>query len=256
MTATGGPAILKKNEVASVGDDAIRTIGTLRETSLHAALKTWYARPGDELEASVEGYQIDLRRGAQLIEIQTRNFAALKRKLTQLVEFYPVRLVHPIAQEKWIVRLGRDGVTPLTRRKSPRRGRVDQLFAELVSFPELVAHPNFTLEVLMTREEEILRPAGRSNGRRVSWRRKGWEICDRRLLGVIDQVVLASPADFLRFLPDALPQPFTSRDLAVATGQSLYVVQKITYCLRKMGTIGSAGKRGGALLYTIPIRER
>ena len=80
-----------------MGDDAIRTIGTLRETSLHAALKTWYACPGDELEASVEGYQIDLRRGAQLVEIQTRNFAALKRKLTQLVERHPVRRVHPIA---------------------------------------------------------------------------------------------------------------------------------------------------------------
>ena len=238
-----------------MSSDFASGIGTLRETSLHAALKAWYAEPGDELEASVEGFQIDLRRGPQLIEIQTRNFAALKRKLTQLVERHPVRLVHPIAQEKWIVRLGRDGA-PLTRRKSPRRGRVDHLFAELVSFPELVAHPNFTLEILMTREEEILRPVGRGKGRRASWRRKGWEICDRRLLGVVEQIVLVSPADFLRFLPDALPQPFTSRDLAVATGQSLYVVQKITYCLRKMGTIGSAGKRGGALLYTIPIRER
>ncbi len=232
--------------------DATHTIGTLRETSLHAALKTWYARPGDVLEASVEGYQIDLRRGPQLIEIQTRNFAALKRKLTQLVERHPVRLVHPIPQEKWIVRLGRDGVTPVSRRKSLRRGRVDQLFAELVSFPDLVAHPNFTLEILMTREEEILRPAGRGNGRRASWRRKGWEICDRRLLDVVDQVVLASPADFLRFLPETLPRSFTSRDLAVATGQSLYLAQKITYCLRKMGAIESAGKRGGALLYTLP----
>ena len=45
---------------------------------------------------------------------------------------------------------------------------------------------------------------------------------------------------------------FTSRDLAVATGQSLYLAQKITYCLRKMGMIASAGKRGGALLYTLP----
>ncbi|MBM2850413.1 MAG: hypothetical protein HW418_3355 [Anaerolineales bacterium] len=76
--------------------DATHTIGTLRETSLHAALKAWYAQPGDEMEASVEGYQIDLRRGAQLIEIQTRNFAALKRKLTQLVERHPVRLVGPL----------------------------------------------------------------------------------------------------------------------------------------------------------------
>ena len=232
-----------------MSSDFASGIGTLRETSLHAALKAWYAQPGDELEASVEGFQIDLRRGPQLIEIQTRNFAALKRKLTCLVERHPVRLVHPIAQEKWIVRLGRDGA-PLTRRKSPRRGRVDHLFVELVSFPDLVAHPNVTLEVLLTQEEEILRPADRSNGRRASWRRKGWEICDRRLLGVVEQVVLTSPVDFHRFLPDTLPQPFTSRDLSGVTEQPLYLAQKITYCLRKMGAIKSTGKRGGALLFT------
>ena len=161
-----------------------------------------------------------------------------------------MRLVHPIAQEKWIVRLKRDGVTPVSRRKSPKRGRVEQLFLELVSFPELVAHPNFTLEILMTREEEILRPAGWGNGRRASWRRKGWEICDRRLLNIVEQVVFASPSDFRIFLPDTLPQPFTSHDLAVATGQPLDLAQKITYCLRKMGTIESVGQHGRARLYT------
>ncbi len=230
--------------------DAAHIIGTLRETPLHAARKACSARPGDELEASVEGYQIDLRRDAQLLEFQTHNFAALKRKLTQLIERHPVRLVYPIAQEKWIVRLGRDDAIPLTRRKSLKLGRIDQLFTELVSFPELVAHPNFTLEVLMTREEEILRPARRSNGRRASWRRKGWEICDQCLLGIVEQVVLASPPEFHPFLPDTLPQPFTSYDLAAATGPSLNLAQKITYWLRNMRAIESVGKRGRALLYS------
>ncbi|HLB45777.1 MAG TPA: hypothetical protein VJL59_02010, partial [Anaerolineales bacterium] len=87
-------------------------------------------------------------------------------------------------------------------------------------------------------------------------RRKGWEICDRRLLGVVEQVVFASPSDFRIFLPDSLPQPFTSHDLAAATEQPLYLAQKITYCLRKMGAIESAGKRGGALLYIVPNPER
>jgi hypothetical protein len=127
-------------------DTIANTIGTLRETSLHAALKDWYARPGDEVEASVEGLHIDLRRGNQLIEIQTRNFAALKPKL---------------------VRLKRDGATPVSRRKSPRRGNLESLFVQWVSFPELVAHPNFSLEVLMTQEEEMLRPVGRGGDARA-----------------------------------------------------------------------------------------
>jgi hypothetical protein len=225
-------------------------IGTLHETALHAALKAWYAQPGDELEVEVDGFVIDLRRGPLLIEIQTRNFATLKRKLTRLIERHPVRLIHPIAKEKWIVRLAADGKSVVSRRKSPKRGQVETLFTELVSFPELVAHPNFTLEVALTQEEELQCRAKRGEDRHAAWRRKGWRICDRRLLNVVERVELTSPADYGRFLPDALPQPFTSSHLAAAAHQPLYVAQKMTYCLRKMGVIECVGKRGGAVLYT------
>ena len=76
--------------------NATPTIGTYQEKSLHAALKDWYASPGDLTEHPVDGYVVDLVRGNELIEIQTRNFAAIKRKLSQLLEEHPVRLVHPI----------------------------------------------------------------------------------------------------------------------------------------------------------------
>src|SRR4051794_36812511 len=122
-------------------------IGTLRETSLHAALKRWYARPGDEVEAEVDGYVVDLRRGDTLIEIQTCNFAAIRSKLLALVERHPVRLLHPIASEKLIVRMPRTGANQFSRRRSPKRGQSVQLFVELVSIPDLIDHPNFSLEV-------------------------------------------------------------------------------------------------------------
>ena len=85
------------------------TIGTYQEKSLHAALKDWYAAPGDREEQPVDGYVVDLVRGDELIEIQTRNFAAIRRKLSTVLQNYAVRLVHPIPAQKWIVRLGRDG---------------------------------------------------------------------------------------------------------------------------------------------------
>jgi hypothetical protein len=225
-------------------------IGTLQESSLHAALKAWYAQPGDESEVLLDGFVIDLRRGATVIEIQTRNFAAMKRKLAQLVEHYPVRLIHPIAQEKWIVRSPANAETILSRRKSPRRGQLISLFTELVSFPQLAAHPNFTLEVVLTQEEEWQRPVQPGVGRRSrSWRRKGWAIYDRRLLGVLEQVILTSPADYRRFLPDSLPALFTNSDLATAAHQPLYLTQKVTYCLRQMGVLEIVGQRGRARLF-------
>lgn len=219
-------------------------IGTMQEKSLHAALKQWYACPGDRLEEEVDGFLTDICRGDLLVEIQTRNFSAVKRKLTLLSARHPVRLVYPVAQEKWIVRLAADGLTRLGRRKSPKRGSWLQLFEELVSFPELMLRRNFSLEVLLVQEEEIRRNAG--SRERLS---KRWHLYDRRLIDVIDQLLLTSPADFRTFLPPSLPSPFTSSDLAAALGQPRYLAQQMCYCLRKMGTLERVGKSGNALLY-------
>jgi hypothetical protein len=219
-------------------------IGLLQETSLHAALKTWLALPGDRFEAPVDGYVIDILREGLLIEIQTGNFSALKTKLPRLVQSYPVRLVYPIAQEKWILRLAPDGEKALSRRKSPRKGALEHLFLELVRIPELILHPNFSLEVLLTREEEIWRDDGRG-----SWRRKGWSIADRRLVSVVRSTVLEDPQDFRRLLPHSLPRPFTTRELAAEIRQPAYLAGKMVYCLRKMGVLHAAGKRGRAWLY-------
>src|SRR6185369_4560035 len=124
-------------------------IGTLRETGLHAGLKAWYAGPGDLIETTVDGYVVDLLRGDTAIEIQTGHFSAIEPKLLALLNKRPVRLVHPIAAERWLVTVGPKGRPPVSRRKSPRRGCAAQVFTQLVSFPELLCHPNFSLEVLL-----------------------------------------------------------------------------------------------------------
>lgn len=227
-----------------------RSIGTLSERSLHAALKDWYVQPGDLREACVDGYVIDLVRGELLIEIQTRHCGALKRKLDRLLNDHHVRLVHPIARERQIVKIDQDGVI-VERRKSPGRGRIEHVFRELVSIPHLVMHPNFELEVLITREEEIRRDDGRG-----SWRRKGWSIVDRRLVEVLDRHLFQIPADFLALLPTDLPQPFTNRNLAEVLHQRLPVAQKMTYCLTRMGALQVVDKQGKAHLFSRLLRGR
>ncbi|HUM72427.1 MAG TPA: hypothetical protein PLK31_26685, partial [Chloroflexota bacterium] len=106
-------------------------IGTLRERGLHAGIKEWYGRASDQFEMPVDGYVVDIVRGARLIEIQTGNFTALKSKLGRLLENHPIHLLYPVAQEKWIVRETAVG-HPLSRRKSPKRGQVVDVFDELV----------------------------------------------------------------------------------------------------------------------------
>ena len=215
------------------------------ETSLHDEVKRWYAQPGDRLEEWVDGYLIDIVRDDQLIEIQTGNFSAIKAKLENLVRRHPVRLVHPIAQTKWIVRLDARGGR-VSRRRSPRRGRVEDLFLELVYIPHLMEEPNFSLEALLVHSEEELIDDGRG-----SWKRRRWSVHDRRLLDVVERTTFSAPADFKKLLPEALPEEFKTRELAELLGLRVNIAQKMTYSLRQMDVIETIGKRGRANIYSI-----
>jgi len=217
----------------------------LNDKSLHTALKDWYARPEDRQEVVVDGYVIDVVRDGLLIEIQTRSFAKIKSKLLDLVPRYRVLLAYPVAQAKWIVKLGKDGKGTLDRRKSPKRGAIVQVFEELVSFPTLLADPNFSLEVLLTQEEET-----RRHDPRRGWRRRGWVTHKRHLVQVVDCYHFDTPLDMAVLLPSGLRSSFTTTDLASALGQRRRLAQRMAYCLREMGVISQIGKKGKSILYT------
>lgn len=219
-------------------------IGTLNEGHLHASLKDWYARPGDRVEVPVDGYQIDLVRDGLLIEIQTGSFSSCARKLQDLVARHPVRLVHPIARERTIVRLPQDGRGPMRRRRSPQRLGFERVFEELVSFPELIAHPDFELELVATREEEVREWVKPPRRRRFQWR-----VAERRLVEVLALRLVTGPRDLLELLPRALAEPFGTAELAEAWQHSRALAQQATYCLRRVGALEEAGRRGNARLY-------
>ena len=189
-------------------------IGTLNEKPLHEALKRWYAQPGDLFEVPVDGFVADIVRGDLLIEIQTKNFSSIKRKLEKLLINHPVRLVYPIPREKWITKLNLsdDGNTPVSRRRSPKRGTFEHVFYELVRLPGLLENPNFSLELLLIEEEEVRRFDGVRG-----WRRRGWVTEERKLLRVVDKRILNTPADMHAFIPATLAEPFSVADLAKAT---------------------------------------
>jgi hypothetical protein len=131
------------------------------------------------------------------------------------------------------------------RRKSPRRQRRDQLFQELVSFPALLQCPNFTLEVVGIQAEEVLRYDGRQ-GRR----RGGWVVVERRLLGVLERHVIATPADLWSLIAGELPEPFQTLHLARVLHRPRWFAQKVAYCLRESGASTVIGKAGNAMVYS------
>jgi len=219
-------------------------IGTLNEKALHAALKEWIAEPGDRLEEPVDGYVVDIVRGDELVEIQTRHIYAMKQKLLHLTKQQPLRLVYPIAAEKWIVSLPKDSTSKLRRRKSPKRGQPAQLFSELVSIPKLILSPRFSIEMLLIQEEEVRYYDGKR-----AWRRRGWITQERRLLDVVERQRYESPADLASLIPDSVEDGFDTSELADALRVHRRLAQQMAYCLRECGAIEQVGKAGNAILY-------
>jgi len=215
----------------------------MNECSLHSEIKKVYSFPGDQFEVKLGNYIVDILRENLIIEVQTKNFSALKEKLQVLTEKHQVRLVYPLPEKKWITQVTKDHIV-LNTRKSQKKGRLTDLFRELVMIPHMIGEENFSLEVLLIDEEEV-----RCDDGKGSWRRRGVSIKERKLLKVNDRILFQTKADYLKILPEDLKEDFTNRELAKITKISIRNAQQITYCLRKSGVIQLAGKRGRELIF-------
>jgi hypothetical protein len=215
----------------------------LREGPLHAAIKAMLAGPGDRFEVPIDGFVIDLvRADGELVEVQTGGFSALGRKLDALLDAHRFRIVYPVAAERRIVRVDRDGEITSVRR-SPKRATVVEVFDKLVAFPSLLTHPQLTVEVLLLREDHVR--GGRPE--RVGRRRR--DPGERRLIEVFERVEFREPGDVVRMLPSLPSDPFSTRELAALCGCSVLIAQRTAYCLRMMGIIEAAGRRGQTPLH-------
>ncbi len=204
-------------------------------------MKEWLREPGDLVEGTVWGYRADIIRGDLLIEIQTGNFPQIRAKLAKLLKGYRVRLVHPVPVRRWIIR---DVDGKRRRRVSPRVGRVEEVFDELIYCPTLPLDPNFSMEVLMVHAEEA--QAVRWRGKR----RTRYTVTERHLVEVVDREVFEKPADYLRLLPE-MNGAFTARQLSKSSKLRITLARRMVYCLAKMGLIEEVGSVARAKLYRV-----
>jgi hypothetical protein len=218
-------------------------IGVLREGPLHAAVKSMLAAPGDRLEVPVGRFVIDVvRADGELVEVQTGGFGPLGVKLDALLDRHRVRIVHPIAAERRIVRVDEHGEVVSVRR-SAKRGSVVDVFDKLTAFPSLLTHPNLTIEVLLLGEDHV------RAARPVAVRRRTRDPGERRLRDVLGRVELHGVADVVRALPPLPGEPFSTRELASVLGCGMLLAQRTAYCLRAINIIEAAGKRGRTPLH-------
>ena len=133
-----------------------------------------------------------------------------------------------------------------SRRASPKRGRLLDLFDELVYFTRVFPHKRLTLEVVLVDIEELRYPG---HGRRRRRRENDFQIADQRLVRVVQSHSFRTLSDLRRLLPAELPPTFHTGHLATALQVPRWIAQRIAYCLRETGGVRVVGKEGNAILY-------
>lgn len=229
------------------------------ETSLHRELKDLYATGRSKLEVPFGDYRIDVVTGrGRLVEIQHGSLSSIRDKIGKLVDDHSVLVVKPIVARKVLVKQDAKGGEVISRRLSPKRGSILNLFDEMVYFTRVFPHKRLTLEVPLVEIEEWRYPG---HGRRRRRRENDFQVEDQRLVCVRETHRLRTARDLAGLVCDRLnsgplPQPFHTGHLAESLQVRRWIAQRIAYCLRKMGAVRQVGKSGNSCLYEFATRRR
>ena len=120
-------------------------IGTLSEKALHAALKSYYEPDFESREVKVGGFVADIVGENGIIEIQTRGFDRLGRKLGVFLEAARVTVVYPVVPKRGLCWVDPETGEIFEKRKSPKKGAAYDVFPELYKIKNQLMHPNFRL---------------------------------------------------------------------------------------------------------------
>ena len=221
------------------------------ESTLHRQLKALYGGPSGAQEVRVGDYWIDAVVRGRLIEIQRASLSAIRPKIAALLQSHRVTIVKPLAARTFIVRRDRAGGEIVSSRYSPLRRSILNVFEEFVHFGEVFPHPRLTFEIVMIEQEEhrVARCKRRFNG-------PDFKVEDRVLREVHSTHTFRTAKDLAVLLPESLPSPFTSADLAAQAKIPRWLAQKMVYCLRRIGAIEATGKVKNAVQYATRRRRR
>ncbi len=244
MRAFDPDAFLLTRDTVLANEREQNGIGTLSEKSLHRVLKTYYEPMTAFHEQKIGRFVADILNEDGVIEIQTRSFSAMRKKLNAFLEVTDVTVVHPVVHNKWMCWIDPETGELSKKRKSPKTGTVYDAFWELGAIPELLAHPRLTicLALFDMDETKLLNGYGKAKKYRATR-------ADRIPRTFLSETFLHTKADYAALLPDTLPEAFSRKELARAVGQPPEHGYTLTRVFSAVGVIAEDGKRGNEYLY-------
>ena len=220
-------------------------IGTLNEKSLHAILKEYIEPDKKKQEVKIGGFVADIFDGERITEIQTRNFYGMKKKLACFLEIYPVTIVYPIPNEKYINWIDPSTGEIIERRKSPKKPHPQEMAHELIHILPYIDHPNLSLRILYIDVEDYkLKNGWDKSGKKGSER---YERIPKNLAG---EKTISSTGDYDYFLPDDLPEAFTSKEFSKKAHVTRTCTGRMLCILSKVGVIERIGRKGREYIYS------
>lgn len=219
-------------------------IGTLGEKTLHAILKNYFEPVEDNHEIRIGHFIADIAGENGIIEIQTRQFNNLRKKLEAFLSFTDVTIVYPIAQVKWLVWIDQHTGETTKKRKSPKSGKPYDIFFELYKIKSFLQNPKLHFCIVMLDIVEYRSLNGWSEDKK-----KGSVRYDRMPTDIIDEIYISGPGEFDKLIPEGLGKQFTSKEFMKSSNLSLSVSQTALNVLNSVGAVTRIGKQGNRYLY-------
>ena len=221
-------------------------IGTLKEKTLHAILKDYYAPDKDMQEIPIYGYVADIYTGTEIIEIQTAQFNRMRNKLDCFLPNYPVTIVYPVPQIKYLYWIDEETGECSKPRKSTVKGSVYRAFYELYKIKNHLSDPNLKLCFPLLEIEEYRLLNGWSHDRK-----KGSSRYDRIPRTLLGEIRFERIEDYVQLIPYDLKDPFTAKDFGKAIGEKKEIASNVLHILNHLQVVERCGKAGNSYLYHV-----
>jgi hypothetical protein len=220
-------------------------IGTLSEKTIHAVIKNYLAPDTSSHEIKIGNFYADILNDQGIIEIQTRNFDKLRRKLEVFLELKPVTIVYPIPYIKMLRWVNEETGEISPPRKSPKKGSPYIIFPELYKIKNYLLHPNLKLHIILMDLEEYRLLNGWSKDKK-----KGSTRSDGIPSKLVEEIYIKDITEYEKLIPPGLNENFTTMDFRKVTGLSQKYAFSALNILNYVGAIKKVGKKKQAYLYS------
>lgn len=219
--------------------------GTLKEKTVHAVMKLYYAPDEDTHEIPVEGFIADIYDSGNIIEIQNGNFYKLRSKLDAYLPLYDVTVVLPLYLHKYNIWIDPDDGTLSKKNKCPS-GSVYNAFPELYRIRPYLTDPHlhFIFPMLDIEEYRMLNGWSRD-------RKHGSERYDRIPVALEAEYRVNEIRDYMQFVPYELEDGFTSAEFAAAAHIHRELADVCLNILYHTGNVIRTGKHGSYWKYEV-----